>query len=446
MKENRSLQDDRDLLRRKIHAGDPPADDVAAAIAGRDPARAAEAVLGAVEWLLRAPRFDARLRTQLGGNDLAVEQALDRFLQATAGLPATHSAEAVAESNRLFEDNAVFGFVGLGCTSLLECYCWQIEAEVLGATHGMEQRNVARRIPETAMFVLDVMSDPGIGRDDGDMPRGLAAIRKVRLLHALIRWLILADPDDAGHVFEGPLKNSPFSQMLRSGWPEETRGKPISQAFLAGTLLTFSLTVVDAMRRLWLPVSATDAAAYLHRWKVIGYRLGVDDELLAYFDHEDRARDLHVAMMAEFRGPTDPGRRMAKALEDYMIANIVDRVPLHRPLQLHRMPRVVMWHLAGKDTCRAVGIEPGLFGRTLGWFGWQGLRVIGFLKRVPLLKRISYNVFEWLSRVMWGWRHEDDPSLAKTVPAGQRPPARGVVIERRLAEQWGVPRSSAGGD
>lgn len=441
-----SPQPERSLLRRKMHDGDPAADAVAEAIAAHDPSSPAEAVLKAVETLLRTPRFDTRLLAGLSENDPRIEQAFATFMEATASLPPSHSAEAVAEGNRLFEDNAVFGFVGLGCTSLLECYCWQIEAEVLGATHGLEQRNIARRIPETALFVLDVMSEPDVGRDGDSMPRGLAAIRKVRLLHALIRWLILSDPVDAGRVFDGPLKASPFARMLRSDWPEPARGKPISQAFLAGTLLTFSLTVVDAMRRMWLPVGPADANAYLHRWKVIGHRLGVDDDLLAFFDDETTARRLHGAMMAEFRGPTEPGKRMAAALENYMIENIVDRVPLHAWFGLRRMPRVIMWHLAGRETCRAVGIEPGFIGKTLGWLGWQGLRVIGFLKRVPLLKRISYAVFEWLGRVMWGWRREDDPALAAEVAPGARPAARGVVIDSRLAERWGVPVTGPGGD
>jgi hypothetical protein len=438
---NASLQSAREVLRRKIHDGDPAADAVAEAIAGSAPGEPGATVLGAVGTLLRAPRFDARLLAGLGRNDPHIEAALERFMEATAAMPPAHSAAAIAAGNRLFEDNAVFGFVGLGCTSLLECYCWTVEARVLGLTHGLD-RNIARRIPETAMFVLDVMGDVTLGADGDAAPRGLEAIRKVRLLHALIRWLVVSVPVDAGRVFDGPLKDSPFAQMIRAGWPEPEYGKPISQAFLAGTLLTFSLTVIDSMRRMWLPVSAADAADYLHRWKVIGYKLGVDGDLLAWFDGEDSARQLHAAMMAEFRGPTEPGALMAKALENYMIENIVDRVPFHRPLQLHRMPRVVMWHLAGKQTCRAVGLEPGLFGKTLGWFGWQGLRVIGFLKRVPLLKRISYGVFEWLGRAMWGWRHEDDPTLAARESQAGRPPARGVVFDRDLAEKWGVPRNS----
>ncbi|MEJ2400282.1 MAG: oxygenase MpaB family protein [Xanthomonadales bacterium] len=428
----------RDTLRQKMHTGDPPADAVAEAIAEHAPDAPGAAVMAAVMTVLRAPRLDQRELAGLGEEDARIEAAIARFLEATAAVPPGHSAEAVVAGNRLFEDNAVFGFVGLGCASLLECYCWSIEAEVLGLTHGME-RNIGRRIPETAMFVLDVMSEPTLGQGDDTDSRGLAAIRKVRLLHALMRWLIVSDPEDAGRVFDGPLKASPFAHMARADWPGAQNGKPISQAFLAGTLLTFSLTILRSMRRLWLPISQTDAEDYLHRWKVIGFKLGVDEDLLPCFDNEALAGELHAAMMAEFRGPTAPGRLMAATLENYMVENIADRVPLHRAFQLQRMPGVVMWQLAGRETCRALDLDPGRFGKTLGWLGWQGLRVIGFLKRVPVLRRLSYTVFEWLGRVMWGWRHEDDPALPASEAIRGAPAARGVVIERRLAEHWGVP-------
>lgn len=428
----------RDELRRQLHVGDPPADAVAEAIARGAPDAPAAAVMRAVIALLRAPRLDDALLAALGDDHPGVKTALAGFLAATAAYPRAHSNHAVIAGNRLFEDNAVFGFVGLGCASLLECYCWSIEAAVLGMTHGLE-RNIGRRIPETAMFVLDVMSEPTLDQGEVVDARGLAAIRKVRLLHALIRWLIVTDPEEAGRVFDGPLKDSPFAHMAHAEWPESTNGKPISQTFLAGTLLTFSITVIDSLRRMWVPLGKDDGGDYLHRWKVIGFKLGVNEELLSWFDSESRARELRAAMMAEFRGPTAPGRLMAATLENYMIENIVDRVPLHRLLQARRMPGVVMWHLAGRETCRTLDLDPGWLGKTLGWIGWQGLRVIGFLKRVPVLKRLSYAVFEWLGRVMWGWRHEDDPALTQKTEADGRPPARGVVIDRRLAEQWGVP-------
>lgn len=434
------------LLRQKMHHADPVADRVASAIANHGVHGNTLSPLKSVELLLRTPLFDVSLLRELCGNHEEFNHACTEFLKATNALPKGHSDADIAAGNQLFEDNAVFGFVGLACASLLECYSWDIEAEVLGITHGLE-KNIDRRIPETAMYMLNVMTDKAIlekGHTDASVnvplaedrtPRGVRAIQKIRLLHALMRWLIKFDPRGAGDVFKGPLKENPFVLMMKKDWWVQKKGQPISQAFMAGTLLTFSLTVINGMRRMLVPVSGVEARQYLHRWQVIGFKMGLDTDLLAYFDNEESANRLHAAMMEEFRGPTPEGKLMAATLENYMIKNVVERVPFHKVLQLDHMPRVVMWNLAGSDTCRVLDLKPGLFGRTLGWVGWQGLRLVGFLKRIPLLKNLSQYVFEWLSRVMWGWRREDD-----TAPPD--PKARGVVISCDLADRWGIPRKS----
>lgn len=434
------------VLRQKMHNADPVADRVASLIAKHGAHGDTLSPLKAVELLLRTPRFNASLLRELCPNHEEFTHACTEFLKATSALPKGHSDADIAAGNRLFEDNAVFGFVCLGCASLLECYGWDIEAEVLGITHGLV-KNIDRRIPETAMYMLNVMTDKailekghtdasaGIHPGEDQTPLGVRAIQKIRLLHALMRWLIKFDPKGAGDVFEGPLKDNPFALMMQKDWPAKEKGQPISQAFLAGTLLTFSLTIINGMRRMLVPVSDVEARQYLHRWQVIGFKMGVDAELLAYFDNEKSANRLHAAMMDEFRGPTTEGKLMAATLENYMIRNIVDRVPFHKVLQMDHMPRVVMWNLAGRNTCRVLDLEPGLFGRTLGWVGWQCLRLVGFLKRIPLLKKLSQYIFEWLTRVMWGWRREED-----TAP--QRPKQRGVVISCGLADRWGVPKES----
>ena len=140
--------------------------------------------------------------------------------------------------------------------------------------------------------------------------------------------------------------------------------------------------------------------------------------------------------MLEFRADTKRGRQLALALEKFIIVNIVDRIPLHKLFAMHYLPRIVMWHLAGKETCTALGLVPGIFGRTLGWIPWTGLRLLGFMKRVPLMRRLSQHIFQWLARSMWGWRREDEE--VKQGGAGTRAPVIPVV----LAEQWGVPKKS----
>jgi hypothetical protein len=169
---------------------------------------------------------------------------------------------------------------------------------------------------------------------------------------------------------------------------------------------------------------------------VIGRHLGVAPELLEYFDTPERARVLHQAMMELHRSRTDAGVKLATALEGYMVGNIVDRVPLHRAIGGARIPRVVMWHLAGAETCRAVGMVPGWWPRTYGFIIWQVLRVLGFLNRVPVLRRLSAMVFLYLGSAMWNWRRDDEP----VAPAGVSTPrpATGPVFPASLADALGL--------
>lgn len=426
------------LLDEMRYRGDPVADEVAREIGKHMDVRQV------ADLLTGLARFGPAACEDICSGHPRVEAAMERFRRQTLSLPEGHEHREIADGRHPFQDNAVLGFMVLGCASLLECYCWRDEARLLGLTQQLSE-HVARRIPETAQFVLDVMGDwailgdphqdwgmedhPASGADT--VPAGVEAIQKVRLMHALMRWLILKDPGEVDDFLGEDPMPARWEHMMLSQWSIPVSGYPISQAYLAGTLLTFSYVVVDGLRRLWAPVSDAHARDYLQRWKAIGYKLGLDERLLAYLDDMESARVLHQAMMVRFRAPTADGAQLAAALERYMIANIVDQIPLHRLFGMQRFPRVVMWHLAGPETCRAVGMVPGLVGRTFGWLVWQGLRLIGLMKRLPLLKHLSQRVFEWLGRSIWGWRRDDD----------EDPDARpGPRIAVAHADAWGVPR------
>lgn len=388
--------------------------------------------------------------------------ALEMFDAETDALPAWHRDSEIRRGNDLFEDNALLGFIVLACASLPHCYCWRDEARILGLTQQLTA-HVERRIPETAQFVLDVMGDVGMigpGHDDsiplgtapggtGPVPDGIRSIQKVRLMHALMRYLILHDPGEVDDFLGTSQRPVLSDHMMRAQWSVAVNGKPISQSFLAGTLLTFSLVVVDGLRDLWAPVGDRDALAYLHIWKIIGHNMGIREELLAYFDDLDQARALHGAMMARHRAPTAEGAMLAAALERYMQDSIVDRVPLARPLGMRYLPRVLTWHLSERDTCRAIGQVPEAWPRIYGLVAWSGLRILGLMKRLPLLRHASDWVFRWLATVMWDFRVEDVETAPDTKPGakGETVMSRGAAtargkrsprVPKELAEKWGM--------
>jgi hypothetical protein len=454
------------LLARWQQHGDPAADAVAASLAAHGADGGELDVRDMAAIVTRIPRMDQAFLQDLRGRDPHIAEALDAFLAATESLPAWHSDPEIEAGNRLFEDNAVLGFVVLGCRSLLECYCWQVEAEALGMTQGL-QTHINRRIPETAQFVLDVMGDRAILHRDHDhrlhaihqegenMPDGVLTIQKVRLMHALMRWLIEHDPEDARRVLDDAVTH-PMHLMAVRSWPKKN-GPPISQAFMAGTLTTFSLVILEGFRRMGVPVSEKESRDFLHLWRVVGFKMGVDEELLAWFEDEDRARRLHEAMMRRYRAVSEPGPRLAIALENYMKENIVDRVPFHRLLGFQHMPRIVMWNLCQRETALVVGMKPGWFGRIFGGLAFQGLRFVGWLGRYPLFRGLSDGIFDLLARVMWGWRRSDEPARpaapAKTARAADEaapgpgtaavatePRKRDWVIEADVADRMGIGR------
>src|SRR6478672_8406519 len=84
--------------------------------------------------------------------------------------------------------------------------------------------------------------------------RGIRKIQKVRLLHAGIRHLVTTS----------------------RRWDVAGDGVPICQEDLAGTLMSFSAIVVDALRRLGVRVDDDEAEDYYYRWRAIGQMLGID--------------------------------------------------------------------------------------------------------------------------------------------------------------------------
>jgi hypothetical protein len=175
------------------------------------------------------------------------------FLARTSALPAWADAGLLAHAAGFFDRHAQAIMSLLGFLSLPYCYAAADGAQVLYRS-GRIQADTQRRLAETAQFVLEVNS-PGAFAPTGE---GLAAVRKVRLMHAAVRY----------HV-------------RKSGrWDEPRFGPPINQEDMAGTNLAFSFIVLRGLRKVGIAVDRDDAHAYLHLWNVVGWLMGVRDGLL----------------------------------------------------------------------------------------------------------------------------------------------------------------------
>jgi hypothetical protein len=165
-----------------------------------------------------------------------------------------------------------------------------------------------RRIVETAQMVIDVMT-PG-GMELG--AQGYRTVRRVRLMHAGVRYLIQHDPRvtrEAGAA--GPR------------WSPEW-GLPINQEDLAGTLTTFSWSVIGGLRSLGVGVSAEEADAYLHAWNVVGAMLGVREGMLPR-DCDD-ADALSRRVRERQWGASPEGTQMTRALVDMLDESLPGRL------------------------------------------------------------------------------------------------------------------------
>lgn len=112
-----------------------------------------------------------------------------------------------------------------------------------------------RRLCDTAQMVVGVMTRGAL------LPQGagVRAAHKVRLIHGLVRHHLRAQPGEP--------------------WSDDW-GAPINQEDLAGTLLSFSLAVLDGLRRMGAPISRAEGDDYIFAWAEVGRLLGVDESLL----------------------------------------------------------------------------------------------------------------------------------------------------------------------
>lgn len=212
------------------------------------------------------------------------------------------------------------------CKALPETYaCWR-GAEVLHRTGRFAEkdgklRGFTRRLMETAQFVVDVTT-PG-GLDEGG--HGIVSAQKVRLIHAAIRYFI-----------------------NRAGWDTQTYGEPINQQDMAGTLMAFSVLMLDGLEALGIKLSEEDKQGYYHLWRVTGYYSGVHLDLMPA-GYED-ANDLGNSILESQMGESEAGRELTKACLDFM------RSLIHIPWMKH-IPDLMVYHMAGEKVARLQGID-----------------------------------------------------------------------------------------
>jgi hypothetical protein len=144
------------------------------------------------------------------------------------------------------------GQLALGCAALPLAYGSPVGVIPLVFTGRLTQR-AFRRLIETTHFVYATCKPGGLRRHS----EGFKTTVRVRLMHAQIRRLLLQSPR----------------------WDKQAWGVPIPQADLAGTNLSFSVVVLESLRRLGCSFSARESEAVMHLWRYSGYLIGLNQQI-----------------------------------------------------------------------------------------------------------------------------------------------------------------------
>ncbi len=262
--------------------------------------------------------------------------------------------------------------------------------------------DTGRRIHETAQMIVHAMTPGGLAVG----APGYRDARRVRLMHAAVRHLILHDPSVA-HTCH-PTAVGPH-------WCDEW-GVPLNQEDMLATLLTFTEVVFVGLRKAGVRVSDDDAASYLHGWCVVGHLLGIRDDLLPL--GLDEASALWTTIRRRQHAPSPEGQEMTAAL--------LRLLRTHSPRRFHDLPPAQMRYFLGNDIADMLGVGPA---RSMNL-------LFGTLRRATALVALTEQ-HNRLVRMLA--RHVGRALLRGLLDSGRAGDRAAFAIPTHLARRWKLP-------
>lgn len=212
---------------------------------------------------------------------------LRRFFDAVEAMPPWVDFAALDRGALAYQRFGIAGMIILSAWSLLNGYHSSAAVKPLAMT-GQLRHEPRRRLAETARFVSEATQLNGLRRG---RPGHEITVR-VRLVHAHVR-----------------------RACLESGeWKTHEWGIPINQADMFGTLLEFSLLVMDGVRRLGFDLTDDEARAILALWRYCGHLSGVDPWLLSHLESETKTKRIADLIHLVQPGPDSDSLELAAAL------------------------------------------------------------------------------------------------------------------------------------
>ncbi len=349
----------------------------------------------------------------------------------------------IQHAQEFFDDNGVAIIAALFHASLPEAYLGKRGVQALDIT-GELSRNWTRRVQETGMFLVNVLSPtPDIWqqRDRTSLSSGefgARAARRVRLIHAAIRWM-LGDEEPPGASLVGDLRAGTTTvwqgRMIDIGL-EDQPCAPLNQEDLLGTLGTFTTVVLNAIERLGVPFTEKDRDDYYFLWNVVGWHLGIGNSATldpsgvkspeaAWPDNAllplsaDQMDAVYGDIAKRLQHESEQGRRMTKALLQELA------YPLPRAMQ--GFPGFLTRYLILDEKADKLGIEAGGYVELM--LGRAGLldRLARDARGRPARRLTIQLVTELVTRY-----------ALRAFIAQARWSERGLKIDKRIAAKWGV--------
>jgi hypothetical protein len=231
----------------------------------------------------------------------------------------------------VFDDWSLDLTTALFCASLPHAFASGRGAAVLASVSELyDRQRVTKRVTLTGQMLLDITVPGALAAGQP----GYRTLRRVRLLHACIRALLLLG-DAAGNP-----------------WPIAARGLPINQQDLMGTQLAFTTAAFQGLERLGYRMSVQDKCAYLHLWSVVGHYLGVAEaRRLADLAVAERLTQLIVTSLEE-----------ASPWGTQLMATLLDDMTTMMPRPLHSFPAALVRRLAGDEVADLLAVPPSPWG------------------------------------------------------------------------------------
>jgi hypothetical protein len=282
--------------------------------------------------------------------------------------------ELIRHAQAFFEENGISIITALFHAALPEAYLGKRGVQVLGMT-GELVSNWTRRIQLTGQLLVTVLSpDPDLAPNQTTLHPGqvaATAVRRVRLRHAAVRWILEAPYEPPFTPLYIDAANPPTVWELRMAQIGEDKcpSRPLNQEDLLGTLGTFTSATFDALAKMGVAFDDDDRKAYFHLWNVVGWHLGIGDRVSLGDEFDAGAGrptwpdnmifplappeldDVFARLRQRLQGTSEEGVRLAKTLVQEMSR------PLPGPLQ--GAPAFLVRYLIGDVLANELEIDAG---------------------------------------------------------------------------------------